>query len=82
VHIDLRANAGKAARLVPGAYERNTLTYAEAAPISASGVAVPIGSSSMDAATTRDREWEGGGAPSQRRRKGGRMPPERNSHDV
>jgi len=31
-------------------------------------VAVPIGSSSMDAATIAEREREGGGAPSQRHR--------------
>ena len=58
------------APLIPGAYERNTLTYRQ--PGSMGGdpsVAVPIGSSSMDAATIAEREREGGGAPSQRRRK-------------
>jgi hypothetical protein len=68
--IDLRADAGHAGPLIPGAYERNTLTYREPESMGASGsVAVPMGSSSMDAATIADREREGGGAPSQRRRK-------------
>jgi hypothetical protein len=54
---------------IPGAYERNTLTYRQAGSMgaTASGV-VPSGSSSMDAATIAEREREGGGAPSQRRR--------------
>ena len=67
--IDLRADRNRGP-LIPGAYERNTLTYREPGAMGADPLtAVPIGSSSMDAATIADREWEGGGAPSQRRRK-------------
>ena len=55
--------------LVPGAYERNTLTYRQPGSMGAdTSVAVPIGASSMDAATIAERQREGGGA-SQRRRK-------------
>jgi hypothetical protein len=67
---DLRADAAQAKPLIPGAYERNTPTYREPGSMDVSGsVAVPTGSSSMDAATIADREREGGGVPSQRRRK-------------
>ena len=67
--IDLH-DPGRAAPLIPGAYERNTLTYRQPGSMGADASAVvPIGSSSMDAATIADREREGGGAPSQRRRK-------------
>ena len=63
-------DSGRAARLIPGAYERNTLTYREPGAMGADPlIAMPSGSSSMDAATIADREREGGGAPSQRRRK-------------
>ena len=65
--IDLR-DAGHAVPLIPGAYERNTRPYRQPGSMGADrSVAVPIGSSSMDAATIADREREGGGAPSQRR---------------
>lgn len=58
------------AALIPGAYERSTLTYRQPGSMGADPlIAVPVGSSSMDAATIADREREGGGAPSQRRRK-------------
>ena len=67
--IDLQG-PGHAAPLIPGAYERNTLTFRQPGSMGADrSVAVPIGSSSMDAATIAEREREGGGAPSQRRRK-------------
>lgn len=67
--IDLNG-PGHGAPLIPGAYERNTLTYRQPGSMGADpSVAVPIGSSSMDAATIAEREREGGGAPSQRRRK-------------
>jgi hypothetical protein len=63
-------DSGRAARLIPGAYERNTLTYREPGAMGADPlIAMPVGSSSMDAATIADREREGGGAPNQRRRK-------------
>jgi hypothetical protein len=65
--IDLE---GPTARLIPGAYERNTLTYRQRGSTgTAVPVAVPIGPSSMDAATIAEREREGGGAPRERRRK-------------
>ena len=65
--IDLRADAGNPGPLIPGAYERNTLTYRQPGSMGASG-SLPMGSGSMGAATIADREREGGGAPSQRRR--------------
>ena len=58
--------------LIPGAYERNTLTYRQPGSMSgpAFGVAnAAIGPSSLDAALTADREMEGGGGVSQRPRK-------------
>ena len=68
--IDLH-DPGHTAPLIPGAYERNTLTYRQPGSMGAgASAAMPIGSSSMDAATIAEREREGGGAPSQRRRKG------------
>ena len=61
---------GRAAPMIPGAYERNTLTHRQPGSMGTdASVAVPIGSGSMDAATIAEREREGGGAPSQRRRK-------------
>ena len=67
--IDLEG-PGPVEPLIPGAYERNTLTYRQRGSMGADpSVAVPIGPSSMDAATIAEREREGGGAPSQRRRK-------------
>lgn len=64
--------------LIPGAYERNTLTHRQ--PGSMGGpafgsVGAPIGCSSLDAATIADREMEGGGGVSQRRRKADVRPP-------
>jgi hypothetical protein len=64
-----------ARHLIPGAYERNTLTHRQLGSMGgpAFGSAnVLIGSGSMDAATIADREMEGGGALSQRRRNAGR----------
>jgi hypothetical protein len=67
--IDVQ-NPGRATPLIPGAYERNTLTYRQLGSMGASGsVPLPIGPRSMDTATIADREREGGGAPSQRRRR-------------
>ena len=61
---------GHAVPPIPGAYERNTLTYRQPGSMGAdTSVAVPVGSSSMDAATIAEREREGGGGPSQRRRR-------------
>jgi hypothetical protein len=55
--------------LIPGAYERNTLTSRQAG--SMTGLAygadpLPIGPSLLDSATIADREMEGGGGISQR----------------
>ena len=56
--------------LIPGAYERNTLTHRQPGAMGADpAVTLPGGSSSMDAATIAEHEREGGGAPSERRRK-------------
>jgi hypothetical protein len=66
------AAATVAPTLIPGAYERNTLTHRQSGSMGgpAFGSAnVPIGPSSMDAATIADREMEGGGGVSQRRRR-------------
>jgi hypothetical protein len=65
-------NASHVQDLIPGAYERNTLTYRQ--PGSMGGPAfgsadTPIGSSSLAAATIAERQKEGGGGVSQRRRK-------------
>ena len=60
--------------LIPGAYERNTLTYRQPGSMGgpASGSApASTGPSSMDAATIAEREKEGGGGVSQRPRKVG-----------
>jgi hypothetical protein len=66
--IDPRAD-GNTGPLIPGAYERNTLTYREPDSMKADVYAtLPVGGS-MDAATIAAREREGGGAPNQRRRK-------------
>ena len=51
--------------MIPGAFERNTRPHREPA---GPRLAQPAGVSSMDAATIAEREREGGGAPSQRRR--------------
>jgi hypothetical protein len=63
---------GRAAPLIPGAYERNTLTYRQPGSMGASpSAAMPASPCLMDAATIAEREREGGGAPSERRRKAG-----------
>jgi hypothetical protein len=68
----MSTDVGGAQPLIPGAYERNTLTHRQ--PGSMSGPAfgsahAAIGPSSLDAALIADREKEAGGGPSQRRRK-------------
>lgn len=74
--------------LIPGAYERNTLTHR---PIGSMGgpafgsTDVPIGPGPLSAATIADREMEGGGDVSQRRRRivaepAGRAVPDRQHH--
>jgi hypothetical protein len=64
-------------QLIPGAYERNTLTRRQLGSMGGPGFGSPnvlIGSNVMDAATVADRELEGGGGLSQRRRKAGVRP--------
>ena len=69
--IDVRGVATDVQPLIPGAYERNTLTHRQ--PGSMSGPAfgsapAAVGPSSLDAALIADREKEGGGGVSQRPR--------------
>jgi hypothetical protein len=57
-----------AGRLIPGAYERNTVTQRQpgamgGAPFGTDGI--PAGLSTMSAATIAEREKEGGGGISQ-----------------
>lgn len=59
-----QGDARHAPQLIPGAYDRSTLTSRQ--PGSMGGAAfgmvnVPIGASSMDAATIAERKKEGGG---------------------
>jgi hypothetical protein len=67
-----RQDPRRAAPMIPGAYERTTARPRQPGTMGGS----PFGSAteapahtSMDAATIADREREGGGAPSQRRRR-------------
>ena len=69
---------GRAAPMIPGAYERRTATSRQPGAMGGSAVGSvtePMIQRSMDAATIADREREGGGAPSQRRRKVHMQPP-------
>jgi hypothetical protein len=49
--------------LIPGAYDRTTLTHRQPGSMGGGsfGSGMPIGPSSMDAATIAERELEGGG---------------------
>ena len=59
----------RAVTLIPGAYERNTLTHRQPGSMGVSPAdAMPDSPDLMDDATIAEREWEGGGAPDQRRR--------------
>ena len=67
----------QAQALIPGAYERNTLTHRQ--PGTMTGAAngsgdVPAGGTLLDAATLAAREMEGGGGVSQRPRRRNRGP--------
>jgi hypothetical protein len=69
MRMNPRSDAAR--RLIPGAYDRTTLTHRQRGTMG--GVAVgspdlPVGPSSMAAATIADRELEGGGGVSERRR--------------
>jgi hypothetical protein len=58
------SDAALARALIPGAYERNTLTHRQAGSTSGPAFgsdAVLTGASLMDAATSAEREREGGG---------------------
>ena len=56
--------------LIPGAYDRTTLTHRQPGSMggAAFGSEIPGGPSSMDAATISERELEGGGSVRERRR--------------
>ena len=58
-----------AQRLMPGAYDRTTLTHRQPGSMGggAFGAGMPSGASSMDAATIADRESEGGSLRQRRR---------------
>lgn len=54
--------------MIPGAYERNTLTHRQPGSMGAP-IGAPVltpGAGGMDAAAMADRQREGGGAPDQR----------------
>ena len=58
--------------LIPGAYERSTLTRRQAGSMGGPAFGstdAPIGSGALSAATVADREMEGGGGASQRPRR-------------
>jgi len=62
----------QAQALIPGAYERNTLTHRQLGSMGGPAYGstdIPIGASSLSAATVADREMEGGGGVSQRPRR-------------
>ena len=62
----------QAQALIPGAYERNTLTHRQMGSMGGPAFGssdIPIGPSSLSAATVADREMEGGGGVSQRPRR-------------
>jgi len=63
--------------MIPGAYERNTLTHRQPGSMGGSpfgATDIPTGPRSLSAATVADREREGGGGPSQRRRRTAAQP--------
>ena len=71
---NLRDDAAR--RITPGAYDRTTLTRRQPGSMGgpANGSGAPISASSLDAATIAERELEGGGGVSQRRRMGKQGP--------
>lgn len=71
-HSDHGDDDDPAAKLIPGAYERNTLTQRQpgamsGAPFGTDGI--PAGPSTMSALTIAEHEKEGGGGISQRPRR-------------
>jgi hypothetical protein len=80
MNMHLRTTAAQ--RLIPGAYDRTTSTHRQ--PGSMGGAAfgsadMPIGPSSLDAATIAERELEGGGERSERTKSSGSRDPARRS---
>ena len=58
------------ARMIPGAREQNNLTYRQSGAMggpATGSTGIPVGPSSMDAATIAARQREGGGSPRERR---------------
>jgi hypothetical protein len=70
------SESSQAQAIIPGAYERNTLTHRQTGAMGgpAFGSTIPIGASTLSAATVADREMEGGGSVSQRPRRVARQP--------
>ena len=69
--IDIRGVATRVQPLIPGAYERNTLTHRQAGSMGAPAFGsanAATGPGSLDAALIADREKEGGGGMTQRSR--------------
>jgi hypothetical protein len=69
-------NDEAARKLIPGAYEPNTLTQRQpgtmgGAPFGSTDTDMPVGASTMSAATIAERQKEGGGGISQRQRRQG-----------
>ena len=66
---DRTSDASRARALIPGAYEKNTLTYRQLGSMTGPAYGsdeLGAGASLMDHATIADREMEGGGGVSQR----------------
>ena len=66
------SNNDAAQKLIPGAYEQNTLTHREPGAIGGPPFGVsdlPIGASTMAPVTIAERQKEGGGGISQRQRR-------------
>ena len=64
------SDSSQARALIPGAYERNTVTRRQAGSMSGPAYGsddVPTGPSLLDAATIAEREKEGGGGVGERR---------------
>ena len=75
---DFREHAAR--RLIPGAYDRTTLTGRQPGSMGGGAfgsAAASMGPSSMDAATIADREMEGGGGGVSERRRSATREPQR-----
>lgn len=67
-----RSDEDAARKLIPGAYEQNTLTQRQPGAMGGPPFGLsdlPIGSSTMSPGTIAERQKEGGGGISQRRRR-------------